>query len=920
MLKPKKLLIIVSCAGALMVLALVVLWQFLPGFLETRILPGLAMQNGIGWQKGRIRHIGLTGFEAGPVIVGRDNTSGITVDSVYVDYTPWGLFQKRINRMIVSGLNLHVSVNNGGIAISGIDTVKPPPSSQKVPDREPAESSVAVERLRINHAVLNLDWENGHLRIPFDLTARLAPTGEIDAMLALYPCGQKMLVSGRWSQKDASGHVSLAAHSLSVEKMVALLKAVPGLVLGGNVDLQAGASIQMSPFKFSDLSMSLSSASLSAVYGDLKVAAVQDANNISTPFHLQLLQTGPKHFTLKGGNLMVRSRAPLVVDDLEGDFIYDPQVIHAALQVKSRLPAFTEASGLPFTLQKDLKLVTGISAQYALNKGWQFDVADIPGGTSLEASAGLVAGGVQVVAAKPVYMLNLNGQGTAVKGTFSMASTGIRVDSPSGSVDALKLAVQGDIETGASGSSSLPRGSAVLQMSGIKAEIGESGSEGSVSIAIPEIQARVEMEVRDGSKPMFKGDVRLAASDLNALAGQVKLSGIEARVPWQWPARDAGAKGLVAIGHIQWQNQDVGSLDMTVQQQSHGVSLQGEHISTLLPALEFGFSGEVEFPTPQGIAVHGEASLSRPASAPEIDLGRFSKGARGIFFKGPMNGEFKGSYRAGGMGGTACVRMENIALRMPEKDVAVKNLSLGLCFPDLPQLTTGSSQTLTFDAATAGNFKTENGFFHFQLEPYQTLFVEKGRVGWCKGQIRLQPMRITPGVDEYETRLDCDRLNLAQILEQLSVADAKGEGTVNGTLPISIKKGRIRFNDGFLYSTPGDGGKISLSGADALMAGIPKGTRQFFQVDLAREALKDFDYKWAKLRLVSEEENLRMRLQFDGKPGRILPFEYDQDIGGFVRVGADSGGSDFQGISLDVNFLVPLNDLLEYKGLLEIFE
>jgi hypothetical protein len=336
--------------------------------------------------------------------------------------------------------------------------------------------------------------------------------------------------------------------------------------------------------------------------------------------------------------------------------------------------------------------------------------------------------------------------------------------------------------------------------------------------------------------------------------------------------------------------------------------------------LEFGFSGEVEFPTPQGIAVHGEASLSRPASAPEIDLGRFSKGARGIFFKGPMNGEFKGSYRAGGMGGTACVRMENIALRMPEKDVAVKNLSLGLCFPDLPQLTTGSSQTLTFDAATAGNFKTENGFFHFQLEPYQTLFVEKGRVGWCQGQIRLQSMRITPGVDEYETRLDCDRLNLAQILEQLSVADAKGEGTVNGTLPISIKKGRIRFDDGFLYSTPGDGGKISLSGADALMAGIPQGTRQFFQVDLAREALKDFDYKWAKLRVVSEEENLRMRLQFDGKPGRILPFEYDQDIGGFVRVGADSGGSDFQGISLDVNFLMPLNDLLEYKGLLEIFE
>jgi hypothetical protein len=91
-------------------------------------------------------------------------------------------------------------------------------------------------------------------------------------------------------------------------------------------------------------------------------------------------------------------------------------------------------------------------------------------------------------------------------------------------------------------------------------------------------------------------------------------------------------------------------------------------------------------------------------------------------------------------------------------------------------------------------------------------------------------------------------------------------------------------------------------------------------VDLAREALRDFDYNWVKLRVISEAQNLRMRLQFDGKPGRILPFEYDEAFGGFVRVDADSQGSEFQGISLDVNFQVPLNDLLEYKDVLNMFE
>ena len=62
------------------------------------------------------------------------------------------------------------------------------------------------------------------------------------------------------------------------------------------------------------------------------------------------------------------------------------------LQVKSRLPAFAEGNGLPFALQKDLKLVTGITARYALNGDWQLDVADMPGGTGLAASVDLAAG------------------------------------------------------------------------------------------------------------------------------------------------------------------------------------------------------------------------------------------------------------------------------------------------------------------------------------------------------------------------------------------------------------------------------------------------------------------------------------------------------------------------------------------------
>ena len=62
-----------------------------------------------------------------------------------------------------------------------------------------------------------------------------------------------------------------------------------------------------------------------------------------------------------------------------------------------------------------------------------------------------------------------------------------------------------------------------------------------------------------------------------------------------------------------------------------------------------------------------------------------------------------------------------------------------------------------------------------------------------------------------------------------------------------------------------------------------------------------------------------MQLKMDGKPVEILPFEYRQDFGGFIRVDADSPGSRFQGIRLDVNFNLPLDQILKYgKGFQDI--
>ena len=128
-----------------------------------------------------------------------------------------------------------------------------------------------------------------------------------------------------------------------------------------------------------------------------------------------------------------------------------------------------------------------------------------------------------------------------------------------------------------------------------------------------------------------------------------------------------------------------------------------------------------------------------------------------------------------------------------------------------------------------------------------------------------------------------------------------------------IGKKAIGFEDGFLYSSPGQGGSVKVSAFDILAAGIPKNTPQFAQVDFAAEALKNFQYNWVKLILNTEGEDLIMEMQMDGKPVQSLPFKYDSQSGLLQRI-ENGGPGIMQPIRLDVNFRLPLNRFLGYSG------
>jgi hypothetical protein len=332
------------------------------------------------------------------------------------------------------------------------------------------------------------------------------------------------------------------------------------------------------------------------------------------------------------------------------------------------------------------------------------------------------------------------------------------------------------------------------------------------------------------------------------------------------------------------------------------------------------FNGDAKLLDTKDPLTNMHFSLLRPEHAAEIDLGKFFPGSKGVMVNGKLMLTGDLAADSSGFEGSLNLQVENGSVRIRKDKFAVEGIQMSLSVPELPKIRSAAGQHLAFSKIALGDLVAKDGRIDFQIESPRSFLIEKTHFIWCDGNVDTQSMRISPGVEDYRITFYCDRLNLAKVLEQFGAARAEGEGAVNGRIPLHYTNGKIRFDDGFLFSTPGQGGKIYLKGTDILTAGIPPNTPQYVQMELAREALKDYDYSWAKLNIASEGEELLLQMQMDGKPANVLPFVYRKDIGGFVKVEAESKGSKFQGIRLDVNFRLPLNKMLQYKGLIKMIQ
>jgi hypothetical protein len=393
--------------------------------------------------------------------------------------------------------------------------------------------------------------------------------------------------------------------------------------------------------------------------------------------------------------------------------------------------------------------------------------------------------------------------------------------------------------------------------------------------------------------------------------GKLKISNLSMTLPLKWPDAAAAQPGGVNVNTIQWNNHDMGGLKGVLKQTHQGVAMRFRHTSKLFPGMRVLFNGGID-----NSGARLEAEVPPHNLADGIDLGQFAPTAAGIRVTGQIGAFGQLTTDSRGIRASGRFKFNQGRMQDETQGFLLEDIDMEIQMDDLIGIKSAPQQGLSIGNMAMGNLKADHLDVDFQIEDPKTLFVEKADINWSRGKINTSSIRIIAGKEDYDVTLFCDRLNLAMVLQQLGAAKGGGEGTVSGRIPIRWTKGRLSFDNGFLYSTPGQTGSIQLTGTQMLLSGLPPGSPQHTQLDIATEALKDYIYKWAKLNMISEGETLLLKLQFDGKPNRLLPFAYDQTLGQFKRI-AGEGQADFKGISIDLNFRSPLNDIINYNDLLK---
>jgi hypothetical protein len=846
---------------AIITAACFLIYWHLPAWLGEKLLPQVAAACGIYGIKAEVRDLGITGATLERVRMELDGSRVIAADSIQLSYRlPWWPFERQwqINAVTINGARIKVIRDGGNWHIPGIypKLVQPQPAANADNSSQETKAAFNLRAVTLNRCVIVLEQNKQRLEFPFTVRIKCPEGLEKNITLSTkLQCGNDTIkVKGEIDRRTGQTYFNITGGA-NLDNYMPFF-AGGSSKISGNLDFSGGifGTIPLGCGRRLDGNIKLQKLNINGSGWNL-------GNGDNLPVKLKF-RLNDNVIDYSADNIVINGAASLAVQKISGVISYDNNGISTQGTINSIVQ---EQKNQSWSLESALT----IAQQYHFN--W-----------NMIESSGEWSYTLKTDTVKPFQINFKNGRLSSDILTFTANGKFAR-NYFKNNYDYIASA---ELRAGEKVSwQGLP--------AGLKA-----------GIASPRVTMKIKSD-NDGAANYLT----LESDALNLPEHKISAAELKFVLPLPGNA-EPYRQGVFKLDAVKRNNTMLGELALTISGSGDKLDFAGSIKPEILPGAAWQVNGAIAVVPPYAGTVTLDAGPYRMSKA--LELGNFLPQFAGLTFNGDLEAHAQYSFSADAKHGKFNLNICNGELTGTDKGIAASGIAAHLTLPRLPEITTLPGQSIQCQTLKIGNLNFSGIELDYQIEPNMAVLLENFSAGWCGGKIYTQALRMMPGQKNFRMVLYADGLKMAQLIEESGLAKASGTGVLHGRFPVSFGVDGITLESGFLYSAPDDKQNIQIAGAEKMIEDIPKESAQYTQMDIAVEALKNFDYEWIKINFGSNHDILKIETQLNGKPALPLPFKYDPQQGGFIRVKGESVV--FQGIRLNVNTSLPLNRLLNFNN------
>ncbi len=372
----------------------------------------------------------------------------------------------------------------------------------------------------------------------------------------------------------------------------------------------------------------------------------------------------------------------------------------------------------------------------------------------------------------------------------------------------------------------------------------------------------------EGEPPHVQVDGQLSAREGRGAYGTMaQLSGMSLQIPFRWAAVSGFSGPDSGDAPFTWMPGQISVSGFQLVPTSAECEWTADGLLFAAQFREETVGADVKLR--QRITLRSEPKLATRVEMPAVHVGpthdwyRRVVPLKGLKIEGKGGAAAEMTIDGDGIAGQVTAELDGTDITLSERS-AIRNVR-GRLWVNLPRFDMPLHQELQFDGGMAAGVPFGSGYVQMTLEAANRLFLEKAQVQWCGGLLRTYALQLNFDEPTFDAIVYAENVELDQVLSLVKGFNGTAQGTLYGQLPLSIEKGNVSYEKGFLYNVPGRTGILKLDDVKFLTRGVAGTHESYGNLQLAEKALQNFEFSLFKLDFAGQgAADTRLTIQLAG--------------------------------------------------------